>query len=186
MELVTEKRDLKKVGGVNRLRREGKIPAVVYSRGEPGDNIALEYSDFAAILRAVQKGMLSTTVLTLKDSDGKERKVLVRDIQYHPTTYNVLHLDFEELHEDSPVNVRVPVEATGAVDCVGIKHGGVLRRVVRSLRVRCLPKDIPSCFTLDVSKLELKQSRRLNEIKIPEGVRPMQDLNEVALVITKR
>ncbi len=100
--------------------------------------------------------------------------------------YSVIHLDFEELHSDVPVTVKVPIEMTGVVDCIGVKLGGILRQVIRHVKVRCLPKDIPSCFYLDVKSLDLRQSRRLNDLEIPETLRPLVDLNEVAVLIAKR
>ncbi len=169
-----------------RLRREGVIPAVLYSRGQAGESIAIEREAFASHLRQVQKGHLSTTVFTLVDPSGKERKALVKEIQYHPTSYEVIHLDFEELLKEHPINVKVPIECIGVAECVGVKQGGVLRQVIRHLRVRCLPKDIPVDFKLDVSKLEMRQSLRLRDISLPETLRPLADLNEVAVGIVKR
>lgn len=169
-----------------RLRREGVIPAVLYSQGQAGETIAIEKDGFAAYLRQVQKGHLSTTVFTLVDPSGKERQAIVKEIQYHPTNYEVLHLDFEELLKEQATNVKVPIECIGVADCVGVKQGGVLRQVIRHLRVRCLPKDIPADFKLDVSKLEMRQSLRLRDIQLPETLRPLADLNEVAVGIVKR
>lgn len=169
-----------------RLRREGKIPAVLYSDGKEGGMISVDSQEFQTGLRQVKKGHLATTIITLVDDSGKERKAIVKDIQYHPTTYNVLHLDFEELHNDVFINVKVPIECTGVVDCQGIKLGGVLRQVIRSLKVRCLPKDIPSSFQFDITQMGIKDSKRLSDLTIPEGIRALADLHEVAVAIVKR
>ncbi len=72
------------------------------------------------------------------------------------------------------------------MDCVGVKLGGVLRQVIRHVRVRCFPKDMPTFFELDISELGLKQSKRFSDIEIPKTVRPLVDLNEVVAVIVKR
>ncbi len=169
-----------------RLRRDGRIPAALYKRGEQSETIAVDDHEFKAHLRSIKKGHLSTSIFTLVGEDGKEKRAIVKDIQYHVTTYAILHLDFEELVEDVSVNIKVPIECTGVVDCVGIKLGGVLRTVLRHLQVRCLPKDIPSCFYIDVKELKLLEKRRLKQMTIPETVRPLMDLNEVAVVIAKR
>ncbi|MBS4163495.1 50S ribosomal protein L25 [Candidatus Protochlamydia amoebophila] len=171
---------------INRLRREGMIPAVLYVRGKEGETLAINSAEFNSYLRRVKSGHLPTTIFTLVDEKGSERRVLVKDIQYAITTYQVMHLDFEELIDDHKINVKVPIECTGTVDCVGVKLGGVLRQVIRHARIRCLPKDMPSFFELDVQELGLKQSKRLKDINIPETVRPLIDMNEVVAVIVKR
>lgn len=186
MKLKIEKRTAERKSDCKKLRNLGKIPAVVYVHGKASEPIAVDAAEFEAILRNLKQGRLPTTKITLVDESGKEKKVLVKDIQYHVTTYNVVHLDFEELIDDVKVKVKVPIECIGEVDCVGIKLGGVLRRVIRHLRVQCFPKDLPEFFQMDVKSLGLKESRKLVDMEIPEGVRPLMDLNEVAVVIAKR
>lgn len=186
MKLQIFARSAEKKSEAKQIRRAGNIPAVIYSKGNPGKTIAVNGSDYHALLRSLPDGRLSTTIITLKEEGGDERRVIVKDIEYHPTTYDVLHLDFEELHDDTPVTVKVPIECTGVADCVGIKLGGVLRQVIRQLKVRCLPKDIPTAFELAVEMLQLKGAKRLSDIAMPETVRPMMDLKEVAVVIAKR
>lgn len=186
MKLKIEKRSAERKSDSKSLRNTGKIPAVIYNRGKASEPIAVDAAEFDTIMRNLKKGRLPTTKITLVDESGKEKTVLVKEIQYHVTTYRVVHLDFEELIDDVKVKVKVPIECIGEVDCVGIKLGGVLRRVIRHLRVQCLPKDLPEYFQMDVKTLGLKEVRRLADMKIPEGVRPLMDLNEVAVVIAKR
>ncbi len=83
-------------------------------------------------------------------------------------------------------NGKIPIECTGVIDCAGIKLGGVLRQVIRTLRVQCLPKDMPEVFELDIKALSMKDSRKLKELDIPSTVRPLVKLNEVCVVIAKR
>ncbi|WP_068468183.1 50S ribosomal protein L25/general stress protein Ctc [Candidatus Protochlamydia phocaeensis] len=186
MKLQTVARKANSKSEVNKLRREGYIPAVLYTKGKEGETLAVKSAEFGAYLRQVKSGHLPTTKFTLVDDKGHERQVIIKDIQYNVTSYAVTHLDFEELVEDHKINVKVPIECIGAVDCVGIKLGGVLRQVIRHVRVRCLPKDMPSFFELDIKELGLKQSKRLSDIQIPETVRPLVDLHEVVAVIVKR
>lgn len=169
-----------------RLRCEGSIPAIVYLRGQNSMPITVESNEYDALVRAVKPGHLSTQVFTLIDEQGGEKRAILKEIQYEPTTYQVLHLDFEELLDDHKVNVKVPIEWVGAADCVGVKLGGVLRAVIRSLRVSCLPKDIPETFKLDVRNMGPRDSKRLKELDIPPTVRPLMNLNEVAVVVAKR
>lgn len=186
MKLEYKSRTAKKKSELSKLRREGYVPAVLYVRGKEGDTIAVKNVDFKAYLRHVKPGHLPTTVFTLIDEKGRQRRVVIKDIQYQITTYDVMHLDFEELIEDHRINVKVPVECIGMADCVGVKLGGVLRQVIRHVRVRCLPKNLPSFFELDVQDLGLRQSKRLADLQIPAGVTPVSSSNEVIAVIVKR
>jgi large subunit ribosomal protein L25 len=186
MKLQTVDRKGTKKSDVKRLRREGFIPAVLYRRSQPGENIAVNGSQFSAILRHVKPGHLPTTIFSLNDESGKERRVIIKEIQYAITTYDVTHLDFEELLPDHKINVKVPIECIGQVDCVGIKLGGVLRQPIRHLRIRCLPKDMPLFLEIDVQHLALFQTKRLHDLDIPPTVRPLVDLNEVVAAIVKR
>lgn len=186
MKLTVSERTHNKKSEAKAIRREGNIPAVVYSGGKPGEAITVDGAEYRKHLSQVKRGHLPTTVFHLVDSKGKERKAIIKDIQYHVTTYNIVHLDFEELHDDAKVTLKVPIEFTGAAECVGVKLGGVLRQVIRHLRVTCLPKDIPSCFELDVQALSMKGTKRLRDILIPESVRPVANMDEVVVVVAKR
>lgn len=187
MKLNVSKRNSDKKCEVKQLRRNGMIPAVLYSQGKVGETIAINSNEFQKLLASIQKGHLPTTVFTLVDESGKSRKAIIKDIQYAFTTYAVIHIDFEEMHEDVPVSLKVPIVYTGTADCVGIKLGGVLRQVIRYLRVRCLPRNIPKNFSLDVTQMKMKETKRLRDIVLPEGVLPLvSDMNEVVAVIVKR
>ncbi len=167
------------------IRHKGNIPAVIYSKGKDNHLVTIDGIEFDAVLRGIQKGQLPTTVIQL-EGEGISCKAIVKDIQYEPTTYKVLHLDFLELREELPVNVNVPIRFAGVADCAGIKLGGFLRQVIRHLRVNCLPSKMPKEFVLDVKDLGMKQTKRIKDIKMPEGVLPLAPLNEVVVVIAKR
>lgn len=186
MKLKVFKRELVKKSETNRIRREGNVPGVVYVRGKSTDAIVVDGSEFNGLLRTMQPGRLSTTLFNLEDESGKQRRAILKEIQYHPTSYKVQHLDFEELFDNVKVTLNIPIECTGVVDCIGVKLGGVLRQVIRKLRVRCLPKDIPTVFYVDVKNMGQSDKIRLEELKIPETVRPVANLHEVAVIIAKR
>lgn len=183
--LTYQTRETGKHSLLSDLRRNGMIPAVVYSNGKEPITIAINQAEYAAHLRQIPQGRLSTTVFQLSGPTGN-KKIVIKDIQYNVTTYDVIHLDLEELHDNVTVNVKVPVSFIGAMECQGIKLGGFLRPVIRSVRVNCLPKDIPSEFVVDVKSLGIRQSIKLNQITFPNGVRPLANLNEVVVTIAKR
>ncbi|NGX59985.1 MAG: 50S ribosomal protein L25 [Chlamydiae bacterium] len=185
MNLTAKKRAGETKGETKQIRRSGNIPAVFYAPGETGISIEIDGPEFAAAMRNIKQGHLSTTIFTL-NVDGKKKKAIVKGIQYELTSYDVIHLDFEELKDDIPVTVKVPVECVGLADCVGVKLGGFLRQIIRNVKVKCLPKDIPSEFALDISELKIKQSKRLSDITMPKGVNPIAAADEVVAVIAKR
>ena len=158
---------------------------MIYSKGEAGREIVVIGAEFKKILNKTPKGTLSSKVIEL-ELDGKKIKAIVKEIQYHVTTYNLVHIDFEQLHDDVEVTLNIPIVCTGVADCVGVKLGGVLRQVIRSIKVRTLPKNIPSEFQIDVEELAMGQTKRLSSIAIPKGVKPVTDLKEVAVVIGRR
>ncbi len=186
MDLKVTKRAAARKSESKQARVNGQIPSVVYSKGESGEAVFVDTRAFQGALAQTKKGRLPTVVFTLVAEDGSQRRAVVKDIQYHVTTYDIIHLDFQEVHDDVEVNVNIPIECKGVADCVGIKHGGVLRQVIRHIKVRCLPSNIPDFFEINVAELEMKQTRRLSDLAIPSSVRPLANLNEVAVVIAKR
>lgn len=185
MKLAVKPRLGEKKKDVKDIRREGNIPAIIYfSKGQP-EKLIVDGTEFKAVLRGMKPGQLPTTVFTLSDGN-KERRAIIKDIQYHLTSYVVSHIDFEELIDDVPVNIKVPVNCIGVMDCVGIKLGGFLRQVVRHVKVQCLPKNIPAEFSIDVRDLGIRQSKRMKDVELPAGVRPLASLEEVLVVIAKR
>lgn len=186
MKLQVTKRSNEQKNEVKRLRRDGKIPAVIYGHDGKSATATVDRREFETCLRKIQKGHLSTTIFELEGEDGKNLKAIVKDIQYHVTTYAILHLDFEQLTDKVPVSIKVPIECQGVIDCVGVKLGGVLRTVMRQVKIRCLPKDIPACFWVDVKDLGMMETKRLKDIKIPETIKLMASTEDVAVIVAKR
>ena len=180
---TTRSTDRKK--NLTTMRREGNIPAVLYVKGK-SQNITVIGDDYQAALRKMSKGSLPTTVFQLKDEEGNVTKAIVKDIQYHITSYRVVHLDFLELKEDTLISANVPIRLKNELHCSGVKLGGVLRPVIRNVKVRCLPRDLPAEFFIDVETLGMKQSRRLKDIDFPENVEPVANVEEVVVIVAKR
>lgn len=185
MKLAIQKRTAGKKGEINKLRREGNVPGILYGNNEAGIPISLKNEEFAAMLRNLKPGLLATTIFELQLGD-KKHKAIVKDIQYHVTSYSVLHVDFVLLSDKTPVTVNVPIQMAGTADCVGVKLGGFLRQVIRTLKVSCLPKDIPQEFVVDVRELNIAQSKKLSDIAIPAHVRPIAKMSEVAVIVGKK
>jgi ribosomal protein L25, Ctc-form len=185
MKLTMKQRESGAKCAVKQMRRGGDIPAVLYSSSASAQMIAVDAVEFSALLRQIKSGRLPTTVFALH-AGNKQHRALIKEVQYHPTTYRPIHIDFEELHDNVPVSVKVPISCTGIVNCVGIKLGGFLRQVVRHVKVECLPKHIPGEFVLDVKDLGVNQSLSLAEVAMPTGVKPLIAADQVLVLIAKK
>lgn len=185
MKLSVFKRNAGKKSEAKQIRREGNIPGILYGQNQAGEPIYINGEEFRAMLRNLKNGRLATTIFELQEGNTK-RKAIVKEIQYHVATYAVEHIDFVALSDDLPVSVKVPIQLQGVADCAGIKLGGFLRQAIRTLKVACLPKNIPEEFTVDVKDMNVGDSLRLADIKIPSTVKPLAKMNEVAIVIAKK
>ena len=185
MKLAVSKRAGKTKSELTQLRYQGSIPAVVYSKDRSCDKVVVKRAEFEAVLRKLPKGYLPTTIFQL-EIDGKIEKAIVKDIQYHPTTYHILHLDFLILDAKTSVDIKVPIHCIGQADCVGVKLGGFVRPVKRHVKVRCLPGNIPIDFKIDIKSLEIGQSKRVSDIEVDKEVRLLAKPKEILVVIAKR
>lgn len=186
MKLSIQPRVHQRKSDATRLRRNAAIPAVIYHKDKEGEVISVSEVEFSTLMRSVQSGRLSTTIFTLDSGNGTARKAIIKDIQYHPVSYKVIHLDFEELHDTVPVKVKVPIVLQGEADSVGIKLGGMIRVVIRTVRVECLPPHIPKYFTVDVTNMNIGEALKLSQITMPSEVRPMMKMNSVAISMVKK
>lgn len=180
-----KERETKKKGDVKRLRREGFIPFVVYSKGKKAESGVAIKAEIEAAMRGIRPGFLPTTIFSLKEENGSARNVVAREVQYKPTTYEIQHIDFMELFAKTPVEIKVPVELTNTVDCVGVKLGGFLQIVMRHIKVRCLPKAIPSHFEIDTKEMNIGQTKRVRDISLPADVTCLESDDNVVVTVGK-
>ena len=185
MKLVVKHRFSQKKSEVKQIRSVGDIPAVIYSLKKEPASLIVNGQEFDAVLRQMQPGHLPITVFTL--SDGvKECQAIIKEIQYHVITYKVSHIDFQEL-TDVDVNVKVPVNCIGTMECIGVKLGGVVRQVMRHVRVKCQPKHIPTKFDIDVKSANIGNSLRVKDLQgITSDVTVLAKDHDVVAVIAKR
>jgi large subunit ribosomal protein L25 len=185
MKLSIFPRANEKKSAVKVLRRQGQVPGVLYGLGNTNKNVYCQLDQLQAILRQVQPGLLATTVFELHE-DGKAFKAVIKEIQYHPSSYAILHVDFALLSDQEFVTINIPIQVTGIAECPGVKLGGFMRQTIRSLKAKCLPKHIPTSLVVDVSTLGVGQSKTLSDIAIPSGVHPLAKMREVAVIIAKK
>ncbi len=166
-------RVLSRRAGAKALRESGRIPAVIYGRQAPPQNLEVNAKFMEDLIhRSVSENLLVD--LTVQDDARPKRLALVQEIQHHPLTGKVLHVDFHEVAENEKVTIQVPVETVGEAE--GVKtDGGVLEHVLFKIRVRGLPKDLPEQITVDVSHLKIGQAIHLGAIQAPVNTEILGD-----------
>jgi len=185
MKLNVYERPGEKKSDLTRMRYMKDIPAVVYRPRQSSEKILIKGEEFATIIRNLKKGHLPTTIFEM-NLWGKQYRTAIKEIQYHPTTYDILHLDFQVLEDKIPINIKVPVIFSGITECVGVKLGGFVRQIIYHVKVRCLPKDIPANFVLNVSKLSIGELLRINDIDKSDAIQLLVPQKEIVVVIAKR
>jgi large subunit ribosomal protein L25 len=156
-----------------RLRREGKIPAILY--GPKVEPIALELNkkDFSTRVAGLEGSHLVR--LKSRSTTLADKVALVKDMQYHPISGDVMHADFYEVDLTAKIEVNVPLHFIGKA--AGVVRGGILQPIVREIQVECLPMDIPQFFDVDVSALDIGDSVHIEELPMPEGITAVYDSN---------
>jgi len=150
------------------LRASGRIPAVIYGRQAQPQSLQVDAKELETMFHHGASENLLVD-LTVKDDAKPKRLALVQDVQHHPLSGKVLHVDFHEVAENEKVTIFVPVETTG--EAIGVKlGGGVLEHVLFKVKVRALPKDLPELIVVDVSGLEVDRAIHLGELPLAEGV----------------
>ncbi len=158
-------------GEVKKLRTTGRVPAVVYGGKSTPQNLEIDFEEFDDL---IHHSASENVLVDLAVGTGAKRLALIQEVQHHPLSGKVLHVDLHEVAADEKVTIMVPVESTG--ESTGVKNGGgVLEHVLFKIKVRALPKDLPEVITIDVSALEIGQSIHLGDIKAPEGVEILGD-----------
>jgi len=148
-----------KKGDVKRLRREGKIPAVLYGHKEKTKTIYVEQKKFKEILDALKK---ETVIVNLKIGN-KNYPCVIKSLQQNPLNEELLHVDFQHIHKKERVRATVPIHVVGAAP--GVEKGGILDMHLHEVVVRCLPDALPSHIDVDVTNLELGETIHLKELK---------------------
>jgi large subunit ribosomal protein L25 len=166
----------------NRLRKQGQLPCVIYN--EKGENIYLSV-EAREFNKEYIKGNIQIRPIEIKTKD-KTYNVLVYGFDIHPVSDMPIHVDFLNTEGKKEVKVFIPLEIKGKEKGVGLKRGGFLNLVKRKIQVWCSPAKIPTGIAVDVSKLHIGETLKVEQIKFPEGCRPVNKNNFVVISITGR
>lgn len=167
-ELKAELRERAGKGSARELRRNGKVPAVIYGDKQAPISIALDYKE---VYYKIYGGGFLTTIATI-DVDGKKIQVLPKDYQLDPVRDTPLHVDLLRVGKNSVVTVQLPVHFINEEKSPGIKRGGVLNIVRHEIEATVPANTIPDAIVVDLSGTELGDSIHVSSVKLPKGVEP--------------
>ncbi len=162
------------------LRREGRIPAVLYGPKTETVMLSIDNKEFEQI---VKKSSIGSALLKLDIKNGQtgSRSAMVKELQTHPVTGQFLHVDFYEVDLTRKINAMVPVTVTGKSQ--GVEDGGILQIVRREIEVFCLPTAIPETIEVDISDLDIGGSVHINDIDLPDDVELPEDIDFTVLTV---
>lgn len=183
MNITLSKRESGK--GVNLLRREGYILAVVYDKTGKSVPVKLEKKIFETHLRNIDAGGLATVRFTLT-LDNETFIAYVKDISYHKTTYAIQHIDFMRVEETDQITLYIPVILKGAEACAGLVQGGQLKKVKRSVKTTCLVSEIPKNFIIDVTSSKLGDQVRVSDVVLSPSMKLRIHEKQVLVSVTKK
>ena len=169
-------------GASRRLRREGKIPAVLYGGDNDAVALTLNHKD---ILHDAESESFYSSIMDIKVEDGRQQQVVVRDMQRHPYKLRIMHVDFMRVSETEVLRISIPFHFVGEEDSpAGKTSGVVIQHQMTEVEIAALPKDLPEYIEVDLSGLDAGDAVMLSEIKAPEGVEiPQLLLEEVTDVM---
>ncbi len=164
MTLEAQPRQREHKGDNKALRRTGRVPAVIYGGDNEPLSVSLDDHQLELILHG---GRRSNSIFNLNVGEGQEQ-TLIREVQRHPVHNRIIHIDFLRVNLQQDIEVEVPVHAIG--DPLGVRNGGVLEHVNRTVRVSCRPLNIPRELVADLTNLDMNQTFHVSQLTLPEGV----------------
>jgi large subunit ribosomal protein L25 len=177
LEIRVDAREKKRKRDAKRLLRQGKIPGILYGPKTQAVPLVLDKREFSSRVADLEGSHLVR--LKSESSVLADKVALVKDMQYHPISGDVIHTDLYEVDLTAKIRVNVPLHFVGKAE--GVVRGGILQPIVREIEVECLPLDIPAFFDVDVSRLDIGDSVHIEELTMPEGVTAVYESN-LALV----
>jgi large subunit ribosomal protein L25 len=165
-ELIAEFRSDQGKGASRRLRRTGKVPAILYGGRRDPRALALDHD---SLMHQLENEAFFTSILTVT-VDEKSQPCILKDLQRHPFKNQVLHVDLQRVLEDEKIRVTVPVHFLNEAAAPGVRQGGQVSHVITELEISCLPRHLPEFIEADIAGLEMDGILHVSELKLPEGV----------------
>jgi large subunit ribosomal protein L25 len=187
IEIKAEPRSLQGTGASRRLRRESKVPGILYGAGKDAQPIQLDHKElfFKLKMEAFHASILDMEI------GADKMQVLLRDYQMHPFKQMILHADFQRVAADRKIHMKVPLHFKNGDIAPGVKvAGGAVQHIVNDIDITCLPKDLPEFIEVDLSELQAGHSIHVSAMKLPAGVESTKlskgdDITVATIVMTR-
>ena len=156
--------DIRKEQGTSAARRtrlRDRVPAILYHSGIEATPLSM---DKKSLYKALRTGQMIFEVIV----DKKSQFVLLKEVQYHPVTYEVIHVDFQKVKEDEKLSLEVAIRSVG--ESQGVKLGGILVQLLNSVTIKCKPSEIPEFLEIDVAEMEMNTNLSVKDIILPKDV----------------
>ena len=164
--IIAQSRSDSGKGASRRLRRTGLVPGIIYGTGSDPQSISVQHNELA---HQLENEAFFSSILSV-EIDGKAQKVVLKDLQRHPSRPFIMHLDLLRISSKEAIKMSVPLHFVGEETAPGVKEGGTASHHFTEVEISCLPTDLPEYIDVDVSAMEIGDAIHLSQIKLPEGV----------------
>lgn len=178
MKLSASSRDWGGKGSARKMRQRGLIPGVVYGRGMDSIPVVVTASDLVPLLRLPD---YESELIDFKVDDGEDMDVLVKEAQLDHIGERLLHIDFFRIMRGEKLVVEVPIVVLGTAE--GVKMGGILQNNTRTVKIRCLPKDLIHDLKVDVSALMVGDSIHIRDIDVPDTIEILEEPQRTVMTV---
>ncbi|HEY0929443.1 MAG TPA: 50S ribosomal protein L25/general stress protein Ctc [Gemmatimonas sp.] len=165
-------------GAARKIRQAGSIPSVIYGHGREPQSLTTNARETERLIKSIA---VSSTVIEL-NIDGKTSRTLIREIQRHPFKRTILHIDFQELVAGETVSVKCPIVYVGTPEGVRLE-GGILDQIMHELHIQVDPASIPNHIDVDISGVKLGKSLHVSDLKLPAGIKVLDDAGATVCVV---
>jgi large subunit ribosomal protein L25 len=180
IKLIARKRDSRGSSNARRLRNSGSLPGVVYGEGKEADVVEIDTHIFEQLLHH----HTSETIITTIELEGEgEVQVLVKDVQRHPTTGDVMHVDLVKIVAGQVIHVDIMLNFVG--EAAGVKEGGLLEQVMHSIPIECLPKDLVESIEVDVSEMGIGNTMCISDLNLSSAFTPLVEEDAIVVAVAE-
>jgi large subunit ribosomal protein L25 len=179
--LEVERRETTGKGVAKKLRREGRVPAVVYGAHRDPVPITVDRKAVSELIQKGEHGIRSVFLLKMAGTD-QQRHAMIKEVTINPISRKMMHIDFVRVLMDEKVRVTIPVHLNGTA--IGVKEGGIIDWQVREIHIECLPNAIPDSIEVDVAPLGVHEYVRVKDLQPSEGVKVLDDPERVVVGVT--
>jgi large subunit ribosomal protein L25 len=181
VKLKVQARESRGSAASRRLRAEGLIPGVLYGNGGEAHPFSIKERELRRVLTG-EHGLHAILDVVLEDGAQKAHHAVLKEYQLDPTRPRLLHIDLQEVRLDQAIQTQVVVEVVGESE--GQKEGGVLSQINREVRIEALPMEVPDRLEIDVSRMVIGDTLRVSDLRVPEGVKLLDDSETVLVTVT--